>query len=101
MPHFDGRTAKNRVSDVNPTAPSLEGAQAALDAAERRASFWHEHHGEFLERYPEQFVAVSEGQVVAADSDLDKLLGILQSSGVDPRQVWLELITADVRRVIP
>lgn len=86
---------------MGPTTPSLEGAHAALEAAESRATFWQEHQREFLERYPEQFVAVSEGSVVAADSDLDKLLGILRSRGLDPRRVWVRFITPDVRRVTP
>lgn len=79
--------------------PRLEDAQVALEDAEARAAFWKEHHSEFLERYPEQFVAVSNGVVVAADSDMDKLLRILKSRGFDPRRVWVRFITADVRRV--
>ena len=86
---------------MNSTPPSLEGAHEALKAAEQRSAFWHEHYREFLERYPEQFVAVSEGSVVAADSDLHKLQSILKSRGFDPRRVWVRFITTDVRRVTP
>ena len=85
---------------MNVTVPSLEGAQEALDAAERREAFWHAHHKEFLERYPEQFVAVADGQVVAADEDLDALLDTLQKKDLAPTQVWLKFITADVRRLL-
>lgn len=85
---------------MNVTVPSLEGAQEALDAAERRVAFWHAHHGEYLARYPEQFVAVADGKVVAADGNLDTLLDILQSEGLAPTQVWLKFITAHVRRLM-
>jgi len=79
--------------------PSFENARAALHEAERRAAFWQEHHDEFLARYPEQFVAVKDGTVEAADSDMDKLLGILRNRQIDPRDVWVKFITADVRRI--
>ena len=36
-----------------------------------------------------------------ADSDLNKLLSTLKIKGIDPRSVWVQFITADVRRVMP
>lgn len=81
--------------------PSLDDAREAWRAADTRAAFWREHHAEFLEKYPERYVAVCGDAVVAADGDLNKLLDILKARGFDPRRVWVRFITADVRRVMP
>ena len=96
--HVQTPPGAERESDMSVT-PSFESARAALQEAERRTAFWQDHHRELLERYPEQFVAVRDGIVEAADSDMDKLLGILKNRRIDPREVWVKFITADVRHV--
>jgi hypothetical protein len=83
-----------------PSSPSLDSAHEAWAAAEREDAFWREHYAQILEQYPEQFVAVQNGMVVAADSDLQQLLRILEKKRVDRRQVWVRFMTADARRVM-
>ncbi|MFN0146296.1 MAG: hypothetical protein ACKVT1_07285 [Dehalococcoidia bacterium] len=57
-------------------------------------NFWTAHHREFLERYPEQFVAVREGEVIVAASDLDDLVAKIRHLRLDPRtDVDIEFIT--------
>ena len=85
---------------MGPATPSLDGADEAWAAAEEEDTFWHEHYGQYLEQYPDQFVAVSDGAVVATDSDLQQLLRILRKKGLDPRRVWVRFMTADPRRVM-
>ena len=89
------------MGDMGASTPSLEGAQRARAAAEAEDAFWREHYGQYLEQYPDQFVAVSGGAVVATDSDLQHLLRILDKKGLDPRRVWVRFMTADPRRVMP
>ena len=86
---------------VAASIPNVEAASKAWEEAGARALFWRENYQDFLEKYPEQFVAVADGEVVAADSDLDKLLGILKSRGFEPQRVWIQFITANARRVMP
>ncbi len=71
-----------------------EDAQRAWEAAEREDAFWRERYGTYLEQYPDRFVAVSEGQVVATSPDLRHLVGVLEGKGLDPRRVWVRYIAA-------
>lgn len=48
-----------------------------------------------LKAYPEQIVAVRDGEVVAAHADLAALVGALSKRGLDPRtDVAIEFITS-------
>ncbi len=76
------------------TFPSLDTAREVMDAAEARARFWHEHYGELLADYAEKFVAVQDGQVVAAQDNLSALILVLSVDGIDIRNTWVRFITA-------
>jgi uncharacterized protein YifE (UPF0438 family) len=89
-----------KVRDM-PSTPSLDSAHEAWGAAEKEDAFWRKHHAQLLEQYPEQFVAVESGTVVATDSDLQQLLRILEKKQLDRQQVWVRFMTADARRVMP
>ena len=65
--------------------------QAAADEEER---FWREHYGAYLEQYPDQFVAVANGEVVAHSPDLRHLAGLLEGKGFNLRDVWVRYIAA-------
>jgi hypothetical protein len=88
------------VGVVATDTPDLENIRGALAAADEEDAFWREHYNDYLEQYPEQFVAVSAGKVVATDSDLKQLLRILDKKGLEPRGVWIRFVTADPRRVM-
>ena len=69
--------------------------EPSLEEAERIDRFWDEHHREYLERYPEQFVAVlrSSFKVVAFSDDLARLVGDLRKQGLNiPEDVVIEFI---------
>jgi hypothetical protein len=73
--------------------PSLERARKALEAGEVEQAFWDKHWDDFLERYPEQFVAVKDGQVLAASEDLQEVLQVVQAAGVEPAEIWIQFLT--------
>ena len=102
-PRVDGATALplgEGMMNVAASNPSLDGARDAWEAAELEDAFWREHYGQYLEQYPDQFVAVSEGEVVATDSDLQQLMRILEAKRLDARRVWVRFMTTDPRRVM-
>ncbi len=69
--------------------------EPSFKEAEEIQQFWNEHHEELLERYPEQFVAVKDGEVVAANADLALLVYELRDMSLDPRtDVAIEFVTA-------
>ena len=83
-------------------APSLDSpaVRAARKAAEDQLRFWTEHHAELLDRYPDQFVAVVNNEVVATSSDLLQVVQALEAKGLEPRRAWVRFITADPRRYL-
>lgn len=81
-------------------APSLNGARKGWEEAEREEAFWVENYARFLEQYPDEFVAVYKGQVVAAGPDLRLLLEALTSKRIALLSVWLRFITADPRCIV-
>ena len=66
-----------------------------FDELERRTAFWRRHYAEFLQLYPDQFVAVDgDGQVVLTSPDLVELLDGLKAAGLDVvKDVNVEYIT--------
>ena len=80
-------------------APSREDATALWAHAERERAFWTAHYPELLRAHPEQFVAVVDDRVVAADSDFQALLAALGRDGITPTQAWVRFITNDPRRI--
>lgn len=72
-----------------------------LREAEETQDFWNEHYAEFLEKYPEQFVAVRDGAVVAANPDLAFLVYELRDLELNPRDdVAINFITAKAHSLI-
>lgn len=75
------------------TAPDAE-LKALFEESERRSTFWSEHYQEFIEKYPDQFVAVHNGEVIAVNPDLFGLVADVTKLGLTPRQVWSRFIEA-------
>jgi alkylhydroperoxidase/carboxymuconolactone decarboxylase family protein YurZ len=79
----------------------LERAREAWERAEAQQVFWQEHRAEFLERFPDQFVAASpEGDVIAADPDLQRLTQLLVARGIEPTSTWIQFIATDPQRYL-
>ena len=76
--------------------PATESARRARLAAAEEDDFWREHYDTYLERYPDAFVAVTKanGQFVAADPDLDSLIGKVTDKGLDVQRVWVRYMAA-------
>jgi CII-binding regulator of phage lambda lysogenization HflD len=74
--------------------PSLGSARDAWVAADKEEAFWRDHYGSYLDRYPDRFVAVYGGRVVATSPDLRHLVGILEGKGLDIQRVWVRYIAA-------
>ncbi len=102
--HHGASAAERRgrgVNDMGLATPSLEGARAAWAAAEAGDAFWREHYAAYLDQYPDQFVAVVKdrgrkdyGHAVAADPDLDRLIGMIKARGLDVQRVWVRYMAA-------
>jgi hypothetical protein len=73
--------------------PDPAALRTALKAAHAEQEYWESHWEEMLTRYPEQFVAVFEGNVVAHGSDLRDLYESVVEAGIDPPSAWVKYIT--------
>jgi hypothetical protein len=81
-------------------APGAEEMRAAFKDADEQRAFWDAHSGELMQRYPDQFVAVREGEVVAASPNLEQLLAMLKEKDLLPSDVWLRYMATDARRLL-
>ena len=74
---------------------TLARPEPSFEESKRIHAFWLEHQDEFLARYPEQFVAVKDGNVVAANPDLAMLFYELRDLGLNARtDVAIQLISS-------
>ena len=74
--------------------------EALWEQAEAEETFWQEHHHEFIKKYPDQFVAVRGGAVVAVASNLRALVSELRARGLSPADVWVRFIAATRRAIL-
>ncbi|OAI43762.1 hypothetical protein AYO38_02505 [bacterium SCGC AG-212-C10] len=58
-------------------------------------AWWDAHYSELLEQYPEQFVAVRDGVVVATNADLVVLIDTIREMSYSLDDVDIELISAE------
>jgi Family of unknown function (DUF5678) len=62
--------------------------------ADEERAFWQAHQRDFLEKYPNQFVVLKDGQVIAHDASLDDLVTELEKQGLESTDVRLRYINA-------
>jgi hypothetical protein len=77
-----------------------ETAAAAWNRAEEEDAFWQAHEAEYQKRYPDQYVAVLDGEVVAHSSNLDELVAELANRGLTPGDVWGHFFSAHPKTLI-
>lgn len=70
-------------------------AEALQQEGEREHTFWDAHYDAFLERYPEQYVAVKDGEVIATSPDLFDLVDQVEQRGLKPTEVWARFFTKE------
>jgi hypothetical protein len=80
--------------------PSTEGWDALWAEGEREDAFWAEHYQELLTQYPDEFVAVKDGKVIAHHPDLFALRRITDEMGLDPTRLWVRFLTAHWERYL-
>lgn len=78
--------------------PVLHNWKRLWAEADRERAYWTEHYAQFLREYPEQFVAVRNGHVIAHDSDLPAILAKLERQRIEPTQAWVRFITREPTR---
>lgn len=66
---------------IDPNDPEVARVKVELRRFTEDHLFFGEMHDEFLERYPEKWVAVYRKEVVGVDSDFGRLLKSLKASG--------------------
>lgn len=76
------------------TTPNDE-TRTGLQRFHGDAEYFDAHHQEFLDRYPEQWVAVYDRQVVGADADFYTLLDELKAKGVPLEKAVIERVTRE------
>lgn len=75
-------------------------ARPAIDRLQRDFLYLSRHRNELAKRHRNQYVAVSNRQVVAHGRELDAVLKKLQKQGIDPKLVIVEYLTDDERTLI-
>ncbi len=75
--------------------PSMEAARAAQ-------RFWEGHWVELLHRYPDQYVAVVDGKVVASNLDAVRLDAALaeMSLRVGTGEVWVRFVSSRLQSLL-
>ena len=71
----------------------MNKVQRELQRFKRDTVYYEAHHKELLARYPEQWVAISNQQVVGVAPDYEQLLDELQAKGFSVGHVLMEHLT--------
>jgi Family of unknown function (DUF5678) len=80
--------------------PIPEAPDDLWQQAEARRAFWEAHVEDYRRRYPNQFVAVSDGEVVASASTLQALDERLAAQGrTDRRAIWVQFVEVTPREL--
>lgn len=62
--------------------PALDGMHEAFEQARRNQRFWNERWDMLLAEYPDEFVALRNGEIVAHDPNLITLDTLLTQAGI-------------------
>ncbi len=80
--------------------PSLEGSRERFYERDRELQCWADHQAEFVKLYPDQFVAVRDGSVVAVADDIVELRQKLAEKSLGFDDVVSSYIETDFSRLI-
>jgi hypothetical protein len=67
-----------------------ESYQNALRRTKEERAFWDAHRARYMQEYPDEFVAVLDGKVLAHDEDLMSLMRKLKALGYELHEVLVE-----------
>jgi hypothetical protein len=82
------------------TMATTERVRAALAEAQAEEEFWHELYEDLTRLYPDEFVAVVNGRVVAHSPDRQTLMAAAPLRGRDPHRVWVRFVTRHPRQML-
>ena len=71
----------------------MNQVQVELERFKGDSSYYEAHHQELLEKYPEQWVAIYNEQVVGASPDYEQLLGDLEERGIPIERALFKQLT--------
>ena len=71
----------------------MQELQAELQRFKRDTQYYEAHREELLTKYPEQWVAVFNQQVVGAAPDFEQLLAMLEQNGIPVERTLIEHMT--------
>ncbi len=78
-----------------------EVPQEVWDRAEELRRFWFDGYDELLRKYPERYVAMKDGEIIAAHTTLGALCDDIESRGLDiTRDVACRFITSTWKSLI-
>ena len=92
MPHSMGNQGMSMSGKI--CGLTEEEILEGITAAEKRYDYLDSRREELLEKYPDQFVAVTENDVVAVARTMKKLLSELKKMGLESRDVSIEFMAA-------
>lgn len=78
----------------------MQERQAELRRFHRDVRYYEAHQEELRERFPEEWVAIFNEQLVGANPDLEKLLDQLETNGVPAGRVYTHWVTRKPRVLI-
>ncbi len=71
----------------------MNQVQAELQRFKKDTAYYEAHHEELLKKYPEQWVAIFDEQVVGTAKTLNRLIARLQKKGVPRGRAFVEYVT--------
>ncbi len=84
---------ENELTDPEIEAPSVEELDRVRAEADAEDGYFHEHFDELYRTYPEQFIAVKDGEVLTTDPSLFDFCAQLEARGIRPYDVWTTFLT--------
>ena len=76
-------------------AAGTEPQRGVLDQFTADALFVDSHRQDLLRRYPDQWIAVHQGEVVATAGEIEDLLGQVERAGLPAGHVYREFQSSD------
>lgn len=71
---------------------NLEELKPALERAYIEQAFWEDQADALRKDYPDQFVAIHQGCVIAAGPELETVIEQLKHRGLEIQDIWLRYI---------
>ncbi|HLY66675.1 MAG TPA: DUF5678 domain-containing protein [Chloroflexota bacterium] len=72
--------------------PTREDMQDMIKRGEEERAYWARHYGEYREKYPDQYVLVRDGKLIATARDLDELEALRDAGRLDAGNVWVQFM---------